>query len=67
EFRTDAGGNVQTAVGKISFSEEDLKANIEAFLEHIKALKPATLKGHYLEGAVVSPSMGPGITLAVEN
>ena len=67
EFRTDAGGNVQTAVGKISFSEEDLKANIEAFLEHIKSLKPATLKGHYLEGAVVSPSMGPGISLAVEN
>jgi large subunit ribosomal protein L1 len=65
EFRTDAGGNVQTAVGKISFSEGDLKANIEAFLDHIRSLKPATLKGHYLEGAVVSPSMGPGIPLEV--
>ena len=66
EFRTDAGGNVQTAVGKISFSEGDLKSNIEAFLEHIKSLKPATVKGHYMEGAVVSPSMGPGIALAIE-
>jgi large subunit ribosomal protein L1 len=65
EFRTDAGGNVQTAVGKVSFSEGDLKANIEAFLDHIRSLKPSTVKGHYLEGAVVSPSMGPGIPLAV--
>ena len=65
EFRTDAGGNVQAAVGKVSFSEGDLKANIEAFLDHIRSLKPATVKGHYVEGAVVSPSMGPGIPLAV--
>ena len=67
EFRTDAGGNVQAAVGKVSFSEGDLKANIEAFLDHIRSLKPATVKGHYLEGATVSPSMGPGIALAVQS
>src|SRR5262245_11581717 len=65
EFRTDAGGNVQAAVGKVSFSEGDLKANIEAFIEHIRSLKQATVKGHYMEGAVVSPSMGPGIALEI--
>jgi large subunit ribosomal protein L1 len=67
EFRTDAGGNVQAAVGKVSFSEGDLKANIEAFIDHIRSLKPATVKGHYLQGATVSPSMGPGIALAVQS
>src|SRR6185503_10217431 len=44
EFRTDAAGNVQAAVGKTSFSEGDLKANIEAFIEHIRNLKPTTIK-----------------------
>jgi len=67
EFRTDAGGNVQAAVGKVSFSEGDLKANIEAFIEHIRSLKPPTVKGHYMQGATVSPSMGPGIALAVQS
>jgi len=67
EFRTDAGGNVQAAVGKVSFSEGDLKANIEAFIEHIRSLKPPTVKGHYMQGATVSPSMGPGISLAVQS
>ncbi len=65
EFRTDAAGNVQAAVGKVSFSEEDLKANIEAFLEHIKGLKPATVKGVYVQNVSLSASMSPGVTLAV--
>jgi large subunit ribosomal protein L1 len=65
EFRTDAGGNVQAAVGKVSFSEGDLKANIEAFIDHIRSLKPTTVKGHFMQGVVVSPSMGPGIALDV--
>src|SRR5262245_10802117 len=65
EFRTDSAGNVQAGVGKVSFSEGDLKANIEAFIDHIRSLKPTTVKGTYMEGAVVSPSMGPGIPLAV--
>jgi large subunit ribosomal protein L1 len=65
EFRTDAGGNVQAAVGKVSFSEGDLKANIEAFIDHIRSLKPTTVKGQYMQGVVVSPSMGPGIALDV--
>ena len=65
EFRTDAAGNVQVGVGKVSFSEEDLKANIEAFIEHIRTLKPNTVKGVYLQNISVSASMSPGIMLAI--
>ncbi len=66
EYRNDPAGNVQAAVGKISFSEDDLRANVEAFIEHIKSVRPATVKGSFIEGASISPSMGPGVSLAVQ-
>jgi large subunit ribosomal protein L1 len=66
EYRNDAAGNVQAALGKLSFSEADLQANVEAFIEHIKSVRPATVKGNFITGAVISPSMGPGVRLAVQ-
>lgn len=61
EFRNDAGGNVHAVVGKLSFSEADLKANIEGFVNHIRRLKPASAKGHYMKKVCVSGSMTPGV------
>ncbi|HLF93212.1 MAG TPA: 50S ribosomal protein L1 [Planctomycetota bacterium] len=66
EYRNDAAGNVQAAVGKLSFSEDDLRANVEAFIEHIKSVRPATVKGMFIEGVAISPTMGPGVAVAVE-
>ena len=66
EFRNDAAGNVHAGVGKLSFAENDLKANIEAFIEHIRALKPNTVKGVYIQNVTVSATMSPGIALAVQ-
>ncbi len=66
EFRNDSSGNVHAAIGKLSFAEGDLKANIEAFVEHIKAMRPATVKGTYIENVTVSATMSPGIALAVQ-
>lgn len=66
EFRNDAAGNVQAAVGKLSFSEADLAANVDAFVEHIKSIRPATVKGTFIQNASVSPTMGPGVALAVQ-
>ena len=63
EFRTDAGANVHAAVGKRSFSQEDLVANINAFVEHIRAQKPAQAKGEFIRKVCVSTTMGPGIQL----
>ncbi len=65
EFRTDAQGNVQAGVGKVSFSEDDLKSNIDAFVDHIRALKPTTVKGVYVQNVSISASMSPGIMLTV--
>ena len=67
EFRTDAGANVHAAVGQRSFAAQDLVANISAFVEHIKALRPAQAKGHFIRRVWVSTSMGPGVQIAVEN
>ncbi len=65
EFRNDAGGNVHAPVGKISFEVDKLAENIQAFVDHILSLRPATAKGTYLQHAAVSLTMSPGIELAV--
>lgn len=65
EYRNDAGGNVHAIVGKISFTPEDLQANVEAFIDHIRRSKPATAKGQYIKRVCVSATMTPSLTLAV--
>src|SRR5215471_2726032 len=49
EFRNDKGGNVAVPVGKLSFSEDQLIENINAFLNYLRTLKPAAAKGTYLQ------------------
>lgn len=66
EFRTDAGANVHVAIGKKSFGADDLAANLVAFLDHLRTLRPAQAKGDFIKKVVVSTSMGPGVALAVE-
>jgi len=63
EFRTDAGANVHAAIGKKSFSVDDLVSNLTAFLDHLRALRPPQAKGTFLRKVVVSTTMGPGIQI----
>jgi large subunit ribosomal protein L1 len=67
EFRNDTGGNVHAVVGKSSFAEEALKANIEAFIEFIRRMRPASSKGTYIKKVSVKATMTPGVevTMAV--
>ncbi|HZZ79682.1 MAG TPA: 50S ribosomal protein L1 [Gemmataceae bacterium] len=65
EFRTDKGGNVHAGVGKLSFEEDKLAANVTAFVEAIRAAKPAGIKGNYVKSITLSSTMGPGIALAM--
>ncbi|MDO4628471.1 MAG: 50S ribosomal protein L1 [Planctomycetia bacterium] len=61
EFRNDNGGNVMAIVGKLSFTEQQLAENIQKFMDHIQSLKPATAKGQYVKGTVISATMSPGV------
>ncbi len=65
EFRNDAGGNIHIVVGKQSFETEKLIGNIEAFLSHIKKVKPVAAKGTYIKKMCISATMSPGITVSV--
>jgi large subunit ribosomal protein L1 len=65
QFRNDAGGNVHAVVGKLSFDEGRLADNVNAFLAHIRRVKPVTAKGLYLKKASLSATMSPGIPLNV--
>jgi large subunit ribosomal protein L1 len=66
EFRTDAGGNVHALLGKRSFAVEDLRANLQAFLDHVSTLRPPAAKGEFFRKISVSTSMGPGVRIAWE-
>jgi large subunit ribosomal protein L1 len=63
EFRNDAGGNVHVVVGKQSFEAGKLAENVEAFVSHIKKIKPAAAKGTYIKKMCLSATMSPGITI----
>ena len=65
EYKTDSFGIVHSIIGKVSFSEEDLLANLNAFVGQILRIKPATVKGEYIKSISISSTMGPGIK--VEN
>src|SRR5258708_31185167 len=63
EFRSDKGGNVAAAVGKLNFSETQLVENITAFLNHLRTVKPAAAKGTYIRSITISATMSPGIRI----
>ena len=63
EFRNDAGGNVHIVVGKQSFEIDKLKENIEAFIAHIKKIKPSGAKGTYIKKVCISATMSPAVTI----
>ncbi len=64
EFRNDAGGIVHAVVGKLSFDATKLIENIQAFINHIQAIKPAAIRGQYIKGITISGTMTPGVRIA---
>jgi large subunit ribosomal protein L1 len=63
EYRTDSYGNVAVAIGKVSFDENKLVENLNAFVSLIIKTKPAVVKGKYIKNISVSTTMGPGIKI----
>ena len=60
-FKNDANGNVHQLVGKVSFGEEKIKENIQAFVQNIRDNKPTGAKGEFIKNIVVTSTMGVGI------
>jgi len=63
EFRADKTGNVNAGIGKMSFSEEALVANVSAFLDAIQRARPSGVKGTYIKKVTLSSTMGPGVKI----
>jgi large subunit ribosomal protein L1 len=63
EFRVDKAGNVQAAIGKVSFAIDALETNFTAFMDQIVRMKPASSKGVYIRNVSISSSMGPGVKI----
>lgn len=61
EFRVDRTANVHAPFGKASFSEEQLRENLQTIIDAIKRARPASTKGTYVRRIVVANTMGPGI------
>jgi len=63
EFRVDKTGNVHAPIGKVSFSEQQLAENLDAFMDQIVRAKPSGAKGTYLRSVTISSTMGPGVPI----
>jgi len=62
-FRADKAGIVHASIGKIGFEPSALIQNLEALVNELKKLKPASAKGIYLKKITVSSTMGPGLAV----
>ena len=56
---------MHAVVGKQSFDKQKLRENIEAFVNHIKRVKPASAKGSYIRKACLSATMSPAVEVSV--
>lgn len=61
EFRVEKAGIIQAGVGKVSFGEDAIVANIRALVDAVNKAKPSGVKGTYMKKLAVSSTMGPGV------
>ncbi|ARU15061.1 50S ribosomal protein L1 [Croceicoccus marinus] len=63
QYRVEKAGIIHSGIGKLSFSDDDLKANFNAFVDAVIKAKPSGAKGKYVQKISVSSSMGPGLKI----
>lgn len=61
EYKTDKAGLIHAPIGKISFSDDELKKNIVFFLDELKKKKPENSKGVFIKKFFITSTMGPGL------
>ena len=63
QFRVEKSGIVHAGIGKSSFDEKSIIANINAFIKAVSIAKPAGSKGVYMKKITISSTMGPGVKI----
>jgi len=67
EFRNDRTGNIHVTVGKKSFEEEQIRANVLALVDAVTRAKPSGIKGVYCRTLSLTTTMSPGVSLDVSD
>lgn len=65
-FRVDKQGNIHAGIGKVSFSEDQIRDNFTTFIKAINKHKPSAAKGRYIKSAALSLTMSPSINLETQ-
>ena len=65
EIKNDKLGNVHLSIGKVSFTVEDLKTNLDEVIAVITRAKPASSKGEYIKSVHLSSTMGPSVSVDI--
>jgi len=66
EFRVDRTSVIHAPIGKASFSEDQLRENLSAFVDAIVRAKPSAAKGQYIRSITLAPTMGPGVKMDIQ-
>lgn len=61
EYRLDKTNIVHVPIGKVSFSEDQLKENFQTLIEAIVKARPSAVKGQYMKTITLASTMGPGV------
>ncbi|MBT2132636.1 50S ribosomal protein L1 [Aliiroseovarius lamellibrachiae] len=67
QFKAEKGGVVHAGLGKASFDEAKLVENIRAFVGAVQKARPTGAKGAYMKKIALSSTMGPGVTVNIDN
>jgi large subunit ribosomal protein L1 len=67
EFRVEKAGIIHAGVGKASFTEEQIKQNVKAFVDAVAKAKPSGAKGVFVKKVALSTTMGPGVRVDPAN
>jgi len=65
QYRVEKAGLVHAGIGKASFSEEAINANVRAFIDALVKARPSGAKGTYLQKISLSSTMGPGLKVDI--
>jgi large subunit ribosomal protein L1 len=67
EFRVEKAGIIHAGIGKVSFTDEAILANVRAMMEALNRSKPSGAKGQYIKKIALSSTMGPGVKVELSS